>query len=95
MVVAAPISALKPRVGVKWVILRPIVSMTRQPHVASPMAMPKPPSARTHSGTGDFAAILSPPAKATEMIADIGPIALATSFAPCANATMQALNICR
>jgi len=93
IVIAAPNSAQKPRVGVSWVILRPIVSITRHPQVASPTTMPIPPSASTHKGTGAFAATLSPPASATDKTADIGPIAFATSFAPWANATKQALRI--
>ena len=50
IVVAAANSAEKPRVGVSSVILRPMVSMTRQPQVAKPTTMPAPPKPRIQNG---------------------------------------------
>ena len=93
MVVAAPNSAEKPLVGVNSVIFLPMVSMTRQPHVDNPTTIPMPPNPRIHNGTGTV--IRTFPDFMTEIMAAIGPIAFATSLAPCANATKQALNICK
>ena len=56
MVVAAPNSAAKPRVGVMSVIFFPMVSITRQPHVRTPTAIPAEPSSTNQSGISAFAA---------------------------------------
>ena len=55
--------------------------------------MPPPPSSRTQIGSADFAEIA--PVVATLMTAATGPIALATSFEPCANAMPQAVTTMR
>ena len=57
--------------------------------VARPMTMPPPPMINTQSGRADCAAIAL--VCATVMTAATGPIALATSFEPCANAMPQAV----
>lgn len=51
--------------------------------------MPSPPTASIHAGTADLAPRSAPPS--TEPMAASGPIALATSFDPCANATAAAV----
>ena len=56
IVVAAPNSAANPRVGVISVILWPIVSITLQPHVTTPIAIPAEPSSTNQSGTSTFPA---------------------------------------
>ena len=77
---AAAISAEKPRLGVSVVILLPTVLITLPPSMASPKTIPIPPINNTQGLTADFAPIA--PSEATLIIADIGPIALATSFDP-------------
>ena len=86
IVVAAPNSAAKPRVGVMSVILEPMVSITLHPQVITPIAIPALPSKISQRGMSAFAAILSP-LDNTCHTAAIGPIAFERSFAPCANAT--------
>ena len=93
MVVAAPNSAANPRLGVNSVIFVPTVFITRQPHVARPMAIATPPNARNHPDTGAF--VPTTPSLMVSQAAAIGPMALATSFEPCANATKPALMTCR
>ena len=93
IVVAAPNSAQKPRVGVSSVIFLPIVSMTRQPHVARPTTIPRPPNAKSQRGTTETLGII--PFLITSSTAATGPIALATSLAPWAKATKHALMICK
>ena len=56
MVVAAPNSAAKPLVGVMSVILCPMVSMTLQPQVITPIAIPALPSRTNQTGTSALAA---------------------------------------
>ena len=51
IVVAAPNSAQNPRVGVSSVIFLPMVSMTLQPQVPSPITIPTPPKASSQDGT--------------------------------------------
>ena len=85
MVVAAPNSAQNPRVGVSAVIFLPIVSMTRQPHVARPITIPTPPRAKSQGGTIEDSEIN--PFFKMPRTAATGPIALATSLAPWAKAT--------
>ena len=84
-VVAVANSAEKPRDGVMEVIFLPMVSMTRYPQVPRPTTIPAPPNARTHMGTGTFMA--RSPFLNTDTMAAKGPMALATSLAPWANAT--------
>ena len=67
--------------------------MTRQPHVAKPTTIPKPPNAKAHIGTGAFRA--TSPYWIACQAADSGPIALATSFEPWEKATKHAVMICR
>ncbi len=93
MVSPAPNSAQKPREGVSSVIFLPMVSMTLQPQVASPATMPVPPKMRSHKGTDAAPSIVF--VFKTEKTAATGPMALATSFAPWAKATKQALIICK
>ena len=93
MVVAAPNSAAKPRVGVISVIFVPIVSITLHPHVITPIAIPAEPSKTSHNGTSTWSA-KSPPLERISYTAAIGPIALERSFAPWANATYAAVIIC-
>src|SRR3989338_8740045 len=80
MVVAAPNSAAKPRVGVSSVIFLPIVSMTRQPHVDRPITMPAPPRAKSQEGIGEWEPTVF--VRKTSKIAATGPMAFATSLAP-------------
>lgn len=80
MVIAAPNSALNPRVGVSSVILRPIVSITRHPQVARPITIPTPPIARSHVGTVEVNE--RPPFLMMSSAAATGPMAFATSLAP-------------
>jgi len=77
---AAAISAEKPRLGVKCVILLPTVLITRPPSMDKPKTIQIPPINKTHGLTAALAPIA--PSDATLIIADIGPIALATSFEP-------------
>ena len=85
MVVAAPNSAQKPRVGVSAVIFFPMVSMTRQPQVARPTTIPKPPSASNQDGTWEE--VESEPVLIMSSTAATGPMAFETSFVPCQKAT--------
>lgn len=80
IVVAAPNSAQKPRVGVSSVIFRPIVSMTRHPQVARPITMPTPPKTKSQGGTIEIAEM--DPFFTISKTAATGPIAFATSLAP-------------
>ena len=94
IVVAAPNSAAKPRVGVISVIFLPIVSITLQPQVITPIAMPAEPSKINHRGIGASSRSWPPSLLSTCHTAAIGPIALERSFAPWANATYAAVIIC-
>ena len=85
MVVAAPNSAQKPRVGVSAVIFLPMVSITRQPHVAKPITIPRPPRASNQGGTWED--VERAPVLMTSKTAATGPMALETSLAPCEKAT--------
>ena len=87
MVVAAPNSAANPRVGVMSVILLPMVSITRHPHVTTPMAMPALPMRMSQSGMSAFAASIPVSLESTWYTAAIGPMALERSLAPWAKAT--------
>ena len=91
-VVAAANSAANPRLGVSSVMFRPIVAITLYPRVASPTTMPPPPSSRIQNGSSDWAA-KAPPFCTTPFTAARGPMALATSLEPWANAIEQAVNI--
>ena len=93
IVVAAPNSAAKPRVGVMSVIFFPIVSMTLQPHVITPIAIPAEPRRTSQRGISAFSISIPVSLERTCQTAAIGPIALERSFAPCANATYAAVMI--
>ena len=93
IVVAAPNSAAKPRVGVMSVIFFPIVSMTLQPHVITPIAIPAEPRRTSQRGMSADSINWPPSWERTCHTAAIGPIALERSFAPCANATYAAVMI--
>ena len=82
IVVAAPNSAAKPRVGVMSVIFFPMVSMTRHPHVMTPIAIPAVPNRMSQSGISAFAASWPVSLLNTCQTAAIGPIAFDRSFAP-------------
>ena len=77
---AAAISAEKPKLGVSVVILLPTVLITLPPSIANPKTIPMPPKRRTHGLTTAFDPIA--PSEVTLIIADIGPIAFATSLEP-------------
>ena len=68
-----------------------MVSITLHPHVAKPITIPKPPKANTHIGTGVL--FITVPDFKTVIIPANGPTELATSFAPWAKATNDALKI--
>ena len=84
-VVAAPKSTEKPLVFVKLVIRLPTVFITFFPQVMHPTPIPIPPSVRSQIGTSICDPMDIPCARG--IIDAIGPIAFATSFAPCAKAT--------
>ena len=62
------------------VIFVPTVLITLPPSIARPNTIPIPPRRRTQELTEDFESI--EPSPTTLIIADIGPIALATSLDP-------------
>ena len=88
---AAASSAAKPRLGVKCVIPSPIVLITFLPKIARPATIPKPPSGKIHHAIAAFLAI-SPLCSTMFTTAASGPIALATSFEPCAKAIQHAVS---
>ena len=74
-------------------IFLPIVAITRYPNVARPTTIPTAPTSRIQGGTVDFET--TSPVVTTPTIAATGPIALATSLEPWANAMPDAVTTMR
>ena len=89
-VIAVANCAAKPRLGVKSVIPDPTVAITFCPIAIKPTAIPNAPKGKIHQA--NFPPLrICPPFSTIETTEESGPIALATSLEPCANAIAQAV----
>ncbi len=90
-VTAAAIAIENARIWSRSVISPPTVRISFGPYNAKPSAIPIAPIKSTHSGMP--AVSETPPFKTVSAIAAKGPMALATSFAPCAKLSKAAAKI--
>ena len=89
-VIAVANCAAKPRLGVKSVIPDPTVAITFCPIAIRPTAIPNAPKGKIHQAKSPPLRIF-PPFCTIDTTEESGPIALATSLEPCANAIAQAV----